>query len=112
MAWRVILKPAASWVMDLGPSSPRRETSFRRVSSPRAAKRGAELLTLELGRMDKILLEHPHHDAPALLVGGEGLGPARDGDPVEPGLRHGQGDPARGLLQREHDEGRGLRAVV
>src|SRR5438067_2154132 len=42
IAWRVTAKPPLSAVRDIGPSSQRRATSRKRVSSPRAAKRRAE----------------------------------------------------------------------
>src|SRR5439155_25178564 len=72
IAWRVTLEPAVSLAMDIGPSSQRRETSRKRVFSPRAANRDAELfgstVARELGRVDKVLLDQLHDHAPTLLV--------------------------------------------
>ena len=73
--------------MDAGPSAQRRETKRKRVSSPNAAKRGAELASAAtrtgLRRLGKVLLNELHDDSPALLVPREGLGPARQRDLVK-----------------------------
>src|SRR6266851_1730542 len=102
--------------MDIGPSSLRRETSRKRVLSPRAAKRGAEFfgstMALELRRVDKVLLEHLHYHGPTLFVCRESLRPARERDSIEAGLGDGQHDAVRHFLQSKDDECRWLDGIV
>src|SRR5436309_2506587 len=102
--------------MDIGPSSQRRETSRRRVWSPRAAKMGAEpfgsTMALELLCMDEVLLDQLHYHAPTVLVCLERLCPARERDLIEAGLGDGKHDPARHLLQSKDDERRRLDRIV
>src|SRR5260370_4394441 len=102
--------------MDIGPPSQRRETSRKRVLSPRAAKTGAEPFgrakALELLRMDKVLLDQVHYHAPTLLVRRERLRPARQRDSIEAGLGNGQHDSIRHFLQSKDDERRRLGGIV
>src|SRR5262245_52681867 len=94
--WPVTLKPRVSAVRDIGPSSQRRATRPRRVSSPSAANRRAEpsggaAVTCGAGGCElpcpgKVLLEHAHHDHPASLVGCERFRPALQRDAIEAGL--------------------------
>jgi hypothetical protein len=67
IAWRVMGKPTASFVIDIGPSSDSRDTRRRRLSSPSAVKTGAVVL----GRVVEIFRDKGDHHAPALLVRGE-----------------------------------------
>src|SRR5215510_11722082 len=115
MAWRVMLKPAASPVMDVGPSSHRRETSRRRVSSPKAAKIGAEpanlafVFDLVLG---KIFLDQLNYNSPALLVVLECLGAARQRNLIEARFYDGQQNTAGRFLEGELDQRGRLTGVV
>src|SRR5580765_1863263 len=102
--------------MDIGPSSQRRETSRKRVLSPRAAKRGAEpcefALALDLRLLDKVFLDYLYHDGPTTLVCRECLCPARKRDLIEPGLGDGQHDAVRHLLQSKLNERRWLGGII
>src|SRR5260370_21276198 len=88
--------------MDIGPSSQRRPTRRRRVSSPNAAKSDAQSLggtsAGELRRMDDVLLNYLHHDAPTALVRAECLRATRQRDAIETGLGDGQHDAVADLL--------------
>src|SRR5437868_5775289 len=94
--------------MDMGPSSHSRATRRRRVSSPRAAKRGA----LELWRTDKIRLDQLHRHTPTLLVGRESPGAALERDLVEARFGDGEHDALCLLREDENDQRGGLGGVV
>src|SRR4030081_1183606 len=102
--------------MDIGPCSQRRETSRKRVSSPNAAKSGAEpfghAVAFELRRLDKVALKQFCRHLPTLLVRRKRLTPAFERDLIEAGLRDGHHDSIRRFLQREDDECGRLRRVV
>src|SRR5437868_17517 len=102
-AWRVTREPVARPVIDIGPRSHRRETSWSRVASPRAAKTAAEAFALR--RTADVLREHFHHHAPTLLIVGEGFGAPLERDGIEAGLGEVEHDPVRRFLERENDEG-------
>src|SRR5579864_9215368 len=108
IACRVTAKPTASVVMDIGPESHSRETSRKRVGSPRAANTGAEpfgtAAALELLRMNNVLFEQLHHHAPTLLVSRECFGPAGQRDVIEAGLRDGQSDAVRHFLESKDNQ--------
>src|SRR5271170_3969895 len=102
--------------MDSGPLSQRRATSRKRVSSPSAAKRGAEIqvaaAAFGLWRTDKVLLDQRHLYAPTLLVSGEGLRAPGKRDLIEAGLGDGQHDTIGNFLKRKGDERRRFGSVV
>lgn len=87
IAWRLSVVPSVSRTIGRGPSCDRREMTFKRVSSPRAAKRGAGVRAGRLRGMDgEILLDEFSLMLPAAIIGSEGLGAPRGGDFVEPTL--------------------------
>src|SRR5262245_42102537 len=108
IAWRVMSKPAASFAIDSGPSSPRRETRPRRVRSPIAKKTSADAAMRgappRLCLTGKVFLDERHLHAPAGLVGGEGPGAALERNRVEARLDHGQEHAIGALLESEDDE--------
>src|SRR5262245_52817160 len=84
IAWRVMRDPSLRPVMDIGPWRQRRATMSSRVSSPRAAKIGAE----DLGVLCKVPFDECNYEGPTLLVGGEGCSAALERDAVEAGFGH------------------------
>src|SRR6266571_4702677 len=96
-ACRVTAVPVVRRAMDRGPSEPRRATSRRRVSSPRAAKTGAEpsrVLARALARLANMPFDGLHLCGPTLVVHAIGLGAPRGRDPIEAGFHdreHGAG---------------------
>src|SRR6185436_2670589 len=101
--------------MDIGPSSQRRMTSRKRVSSPKAANRGAEprgSAAFELRRLGKILLNQRYHHCPTLFVGRERLRAARQRNLVEARFRDGQRDAISRFLQSENHQSCRPRGVV
>src|SRR4029079_765383 len=111
---RVMSKPLVSFAIDSGPWSERRETRPSRVSSPRAAKTGAEPASsaFALTLLRKVFLDERDDHRPASLVSRKGLGAALEGNTIEAGLRHRQHHAMRLFLQPELDEGRRLVRVV
>src|SRR5258708_26419775 len=105
-------KTVVSLVMDAGPSSQRREINRKRVSSPKAAKSGAESSSFGtafgLRCLGKVLLDQLHDHTPALLVGLEFLRPTRQRDLIEAGFGDGEHDAVCHFLKSEDDECRGL----
>lgn len=93
IAWRVMSKPVVSLVMDAGPSSQRRETSRKRVSSANAANSGAEPrnpgTAFGLRCLGKVLLDQLYDHTPALLVRFECLCPTSQWDLIEAGFGDG-----------------------
>src|SRR5580658_5515986 len=108
IACRETAVPAVSRVIDIGPSFDRRDTSPKRVSSPRAAKMGAEIVgsarARELPRIGKVLLNQLHYHAPTLLVCRERLQAALDWNLIKAGFSDGQQHSIRRVLQSEHDQ--------
>src|ERR1700733_14587816 len=99
MAWRVTLDPAVRPVIDSGPSSHRRRTIRKRVSSPSAAKMGAvELAGARLAGCGKVGLDQCHLDAPTLLVRSKGFRASRQWDCIEDGLGEGEHHSVRDFL--------------
>src|SRR6516162_10413500 len=109
-------KPAVSLAIDIGPSSQRRDTRRRRVSSPSAPKTAAEAVSATLGLAlcgcGKVFLDKLHDDRPALFVFRKRLRAAREWNSIEAGLGHCQLDAAVDLLEPEKDERRRLPRVV
>src|SRR5579863_10630484 len=101
--------------MDIGPAH-RRETILNRVSSPKAAKRCAELLgeaaDCKLRLMSQVLADKPHLNAPARLVGREGLGAARERDLIEARFGNGEKHAVGGLLEFEGNQRGRLDGVI
>src|SRR5690349_14317520 len=88
--------------------------SPRRVSSPRAAKRGAASRTGDLAAalgLD-MTADVLHLLRPALLVHPERLGATIEWHAVEPGLHERERRPASGVLESELDERHRLLRVV
>src|SRR5262245_66171506 len=100
-------KPSVSFAIDIGPPSHKRATRRRRVSSPSAAKSGAEPVNSTrvraLAVLGKILLNQLDLDGPAAFVRCESRGAALERDVVEPGLGDGQLDGAVHLFELEQD---------
>src|SRR5712691_5199447 len=98
--------------MDIGPPSQRRATRRNRVSSPSAAKSGAEPASSDLVRMlaalRKIFLDQRDDHGPAALISSECLGAPLQRNLIESGFSHRQLDIVANLLQLEHDERRWL----
>src|SRR5207302_7038036 len=68
--------------------------------------------TLGLGGRRKVFLDELDDHAPALLVGREGLGAARERDLIKAGFLYGEQDAARDFLQSEFDERGGLFRII
>src|ERR1700760_3858895 len=102
--------------MDKGPSSHKRNTRRRRVSSPSAANTGAEssggAKAAELWRLSKVVPEHRHNYCPAFVVGTEGLRAAGQRNAVESGLGHREQNSVGGVLQDEFHQCSGLAGVI
>jgi len=116
IAWRVTSEPAVSLAMDAGPPSQSRPTSRKRVSSPSAAKMGADSLGLSpfaaaLRGLFKVLLDQLDDHCPALFVCRERRRTAREGDSIEARFGDREHDAVRDLLQVEDDECGRLRGV-
>src|SRR5437588_3487554 len=94
--------------MDAGPRSQRWEISRKRVSSPSAAKTGADPL---LWRKDKVLLDQFNHHAPTLFVFGKCPRPACEWDSIEARLRDSEHNALWHLVEQEDDERRRLGGV-
>src|SRR6266571_3052170 len=114
-ACRVTVVPVVRRAMDRGPSEPRRATSRRRVSAPRAAKTCAEpsrACARALARLANRLFDGLHLCGPTLVVHAIGLGAPRGRDPIEAGLHDREQGAGRDLLELEHDEGGRLGGIV
>src|SRR6185436_15285189 len=120
-ACRVISVPVVSCVIDSAPPAHRTAIIRRRVSSPSAAKIGAELLSADFFnaatpvavlRRGDMAFDVLHLDVPAAAVHAEGVQPARFRYLVEAGLDHGQQRAAIDVLELELDECVGLLGVV
>jgi hypothetical protein len=89
------------------------DTSRNRVLAPKAAKTAAETLDKATGMglriFRKMFLDHLHDHNPAAFVCAESCCATSQGDLVEAGLRDGQLEAVRGLLEGQNDERRSMR---
>src|SRR6266508_1005138 len=134
-AWRGTSAPAVSRAMDMGPPAQSWVTSPRRVSSPSAAKTGAEpprpparlrpagafapaVFSTCLGRpaglrrRGDIAFDRLHLKPPAFSVHPVRVRAARDGDPIEAGLHDGEHRAAGDLFELEDHPRGGFGRIV
>src|SRR2546429_1409365 len=131
IACRVTAAPALSRAVDNGPPAHRRATRCKRVSSPRAAKIGAEpwsspprvaaravlatctgLAITPSGRRGQMRCDLLHLHFPTSLVAAVSLAAARGGNPIEAGFGDLEQSAAGRRLQLEDHESRGLGGIV
>ena len=93
MACRETREPSASCAMQSGPCSHRRSSTRRRVSSPSAAKTGAEVRherAEPLRRMScNVFLDKLRLMLPTAIIRSESLCPSLQWDPIEARLSDG-----------------------
>src|SRR5207302_711992 len=95
--------PSESRVMESGSPRARRATSWRRVSSPRAAKTGAECESAVLSLMRKVGVEGGQLLGPSFVIVGEGGGALGERHTLEAGLDDRYFRAAVGIFQTELD---------
>src|SRR4051812_10532317 len=105
MACRVTCVPSLRRTMESGPSAPNRDTSWSRVSSPRAANSGAaSLISSAALLLRDIALDVLQLRAPAALVAAERFRAAPERDAVEARLDDGELSSGRARLELEFNE--------